>query len=89
MRTSKLSKNWLDDILDIFFNYFNVIKGFFCSSWMRLTQNYEKTKKELSMTRDLLTPYCLKSLSKCRLQELRSHDHNFSSSLVNRAITVK
>ena len=44
------------------------------------------------MTLDLLTPYCLKpllSLSKCRLRELRSHDHNFSSSLVNRAITVK
>lgn len=41
------------------------------------------------MTRDLLTPYCLKSLSKCRLRELRSHDDNFSSSLVNRAITVK
>ena len=49
----------------------------------------KKTKKKLSMTRDLLTPYCLKSLSKCRLRELRSHDHNFSSSLVNRAITVK
>ena len=23
----KLSKDWLDDILDIFFNYFNVIKA--------------------------------------------------------------
>ena len=31
-RTSKLSKDWLDDILDIFFNYFNVIKGVFCFS---------------------------------------------------------
>ena len=29
LRTSKLSKDWLDDILDIFFNYFNVIKGVF------------------------------------------------------------
>ena len=27
MRASKLSKTWLDDIPDIFFNYFNVIKG--------------------------------------------------------------
>ena len=27
LRTSKVSKDWLDDILDIFSNYFNVIKG--------------------------------------------------------------
>ena len=27
LRTTKLSKDWLDDILDIFFNYFNVIKA--------------------------------------------------------------
>ena len=27
LRTSQLSKDWLDDILNIFFNYFNVIKG--------------------------------------------------------------
>ena len=38
LRTSKLSKDWLDDILDIFFNYFNVIKGVFCFSRMRPTQ---------------------------------------------------
>ena len=36
----KLSKDWLDDILDIFFNYFNVIKGVFCFSVMRPTQNF-------------------------------------------------
>ena len=29
LRPSKLSKDWLDDILDIFFNYFNVMKGVF------------------------------------------------------------
>ena len=29
LRTSKLSKDGLDDILDIFFNYFNVIKSNF------------------------------------------------------------
>ena len=27
LRTTKLSKDWLDDILDIFFNYFNVIQA--------------------------------------------------------------
>ena len=27
LRTTKQSKDWLDDILDIFFNYFNVIKA--------------------------------------------------------------
>ena len=32
LRPSKLSKDWLDDILDIFFNYFNVMKGVFCFS---------------------------------------------------------
>ena len=32
LRTSKLSKDWLEHILDIFFNYFNVIKGVFCFS---------------------------------------------------------
>ena len=37
LRNSKLSKDWLDDILDIFFNYFNVIKGVFCSSGTRPT----------------------------------------------------
>ena len=40
LRTSKLSKDWLDDILDIFFNYFNVIKGVFCFSGTRPTQNF-------------------------------------------------
>ena len=40
MRTSKLSKDWLDDILDIFFNYFNVIKGVFCFSGTCPTQNF-------------------------------------------------
>ena len=30
LRPSKLSKDWLDDILDTFFNYFNVMKGVFC-----------------------------------------------------------
>ena len=40
LRTSKLSKDWLDDILDIFFNYFNVIKGVFCFSGRRPTQNF-------------------------------------------------
>ena len=40
LRTSKLSKDWLDHILDIFFNYFNVIKGVFCFSVMRPTQNF-------------------------------------------------
>ena len=40
LRTSKLSKDWLDDILDIFFNYFNVIKGVFCFSGKRPTQNF-------------------------------------------------
>ena len=37
---SKLSKDWLDDILDIFFNYFNVIIGVFCFSGTRPTQNF-------------------------------------------------
>ena len=37
---SKLSKDWLDDILDIFFNYFNVIKSVFCFSGTRPTQNF-------------------------------------------------
>ena len=27
LRTTKQSKDWLDDILHIFFNYFNVIKA--------------------------------------------------------------
>ena len=40
LRTSKLSKDWLDDILDSFFNYFNVIKGVFCFSGTRPTQNF-------------------------------------------------
>ena len=40
LRTSKLSKDWLDDILDIFFNYFNVIKGVFCFLGTRPTQNF-------------------------------------------------
>ena len=31
-RTLKLSKNELDDILDIFYDYFNLIKGVFCFS---------------------------------------------------------
>ena len=40
LRTLKLSKDWLDHILDIFFNYFNVIKGVFCFSVMRPTQKF-------------------------------------------------
>ena len=40
LRTSKLSKDWLDHILDIFFNYCNVIKGVFCFSGTRPTQNF-------------------------------------------------
>ena len=40
LRTSKLSKDWLDDILDIFFNYFIVIKGVFCSSGTRPTLKF-------------------------------------------------
>ena len=40
LRTSKLSKDWLDDILDIFFNYFNVIKGVFCFSGTRPTLKF-------------------------------------------------
>ena len=39
-RTSKLSKDWLDDILDILFNYFNVIKGVFFFSGTPPTQNF-------------------------------------------------
>ena len=35
-----MSKDWLDDILDIFFNYFNVIKGVFFFSGTRPTQNF-------------------------------------------------
>ena len=40
LRTSKLSKDWLDHILDIFFNYFNVIKDVFCFYGTRPTQNF-------------------------------------------------
>ena len=40
LRTSKLSKGWLDHILDIFFNYFNVIKGVLFFSVMRPTKNF-------------------------------------------------
>ena len=40
LRPSKLSKTWLVDILDIFFNYFNVIQGVFCFSWKRPSQNF-------------------------------------------------
>ena len=40
LRTSKLSKDSLDHILDIFYNYVNVIEGVFCFSVMRPTQNF-------------------------------------------------
>ena len=40
LRSWKLSKDWLDHILDIFFNYFNLIKGVFCFSGTRPTQNF-------------------------------------------------
>ena len=39
-RISKLSKNELNDILDIFYDYFNVIIGSFCFSEMHLTLNF-------------------------------------------------
>ena len=39
LRASKLSNALLDDILDIFFNYFNVIKGVFCFFGRHPTQN--------------------------------------------------
>ena len=39
-RTFKLSKNKVGGILEIFCHYLNVIKGFFCFSWMRITQNF-------------------------------------------------
>ena len=39
LRTWKLSKNELDDIVDIFFDYLNVIEGLFRFSWIRVTQN--------------------------------------------------
>ena len=39
LRTWKLSKNELDDIVDIFFDYLNVIEGLFSFSWIRVTQN--------------------------------------------------
>ena len=40
LRTSKLSKDWLDDILDIFLDYFNVIKDVFFFSGTSPTQNF-------------------------------------------------
>ena len=39
LRTWKLSKNKLDDIVDIFFHYWNIIEGLFRFSWIRVTQN--------------------------------------------------
>ena len=35
----KLSTNELDDIVDILFDYLNVIEGLFRFSWIRVTQN--------------------------------------------------
>ena len=43
LRPSKLSKDWLDDILDIFFNYFNVMKGVFCKFWVGRVPEKQKT----------------------------------------------
>ena len=39
LRAWKLSTNELDDIVDIFFDYLNVIEGLFRFSWIRVTQN--------------------------------------------------
>ena len=38
LRTWKQSKNGLDVILDIFFDYLNVIKGSFRFTWMPITK---------------------------------------------------
>ena len=40
LRTFKLSENKVGGILELFSDYLNVIKGFFCFSWMRITQNF-------------------------------------------------
>ena len=39
LRTFKLSENKVG-VLELFSDYLNVIKGFFCFSWMRITQNF-------------------------------------------------